>query len=82
MFCSHQQDNWADLLLMAEFAYNNHHHPLINMTPFFANYGYHLTLMNVPSVTQSDEPDKQIQQICDTQEECKHAIEWLQEVLK
>ena len=67
---------------MAEFAYNNHYHPLINMPPFFANYGYHLTLTNVPSVTQSDKPDKWIWWICDAQEECKHAIRQSQEVLK
>ena len=60
---------------MAEFAYNNHHHPLIDATPFFANYGYHPMLTNVPSAAQSDEPDKRIQQIRDTQEECKRAIE-------
>jgi hypothetical protein len=41
MFCSHRQDDWADLLPMAEFAYNNHHHLSIDTTPFFANYGYH-----------------------------------------
>ena len=34
MFCLHRQDDWADLLLTAEFAYNNHHHPLIDTTPF------------------------------------------------
>jgi hypothetical protein len=66
MFCSHQQDDWADLLLMVEFAYNNHHHPSIDMTPFFANYGYHPTLTNVPSTAQSGEPDKRIQQIHNT----------------
>ena len=60
MFCSHRQDDWADLLLMVEFAYNNHHHPLINMTPFFANYGYHLTLTNVLSAGQSGETNKRI----------------------
>ena len=67
---------------MVEFVYNNHHHPLINMTPFFTNYSYHLTLTNVPSVTQSNKPDEQIQWIRDAQEECKHTIKWSQEVLK
>jgi transposase InsO family protein len=57
MFCSHRQDNWADLLLMVEFAYNNHHHPSIGMTLFFANLGYHLTLTNIPTAAQSNTPD-------------------------
>jgi hypothetical protein len=82
MFCSHRQDDWADLLLMAEFAYNNHHHPSIDTTPFFANYGYHPTLTNVPSAAQSGEPDKRIQRIYNTQTECKHAIECSQDVSK
>ena len=67
---------------MAEFAYNNHHHPSINTTPFFANYSYHPTLTNVPSAAQSDEPDERTQRIHDTQEECKRAIEQSQEILK
>ena len=82
MFCSHWQDDWADLLPMVEFAYNNHHHPLINTTPFFTNYGYHPTLTNVLSAVQFDKPNKWIQQIHDAQEECKHTIKQSQEVLK
>ena len=82
MFCSHRQDDWADLLPTAEFAYNNHHHPSIDTMPFFANYGYHLTLTNVPSAGQSGETDEWIQWIHETQEECKHAIERSQEILK
>ena len=80
MFCLHRQDNWADLLPLAEFMYNNHHHPSIDTTPFFANYGYHLTLMNVLTGSQSGPPDKHIQQIHESQTECKQAIEWSQEV--
>jgi len=75
MFCSHCQDDWANLLPMAEFAYNNHHHPSINTTLFFTNFGYHLTLSNVLTAAQSDEPDMQIQWIHEAQEECKHTIE-------
>ena len=82
MFCSHCQDNWVDLLPMVEFAYNNHHHPLINTMPFFTNYGYHLTLTNVPSAAQSTNSNEHIQQIQDVQEECKCAIEQSQEVSK
>ena len=82
MFCSHWQDNWVYLLLMVEFAYNNHHHPSIDTTPFFTNYGYHLTLMNVPSATQSANPNECIQWIWDAQEECKCMIKQSQEVSK
>ncbi len=82
MFCSHQQDDWSDLLLLAEFTYNNHHHPSINTTPFFANLGYHLMLTNVPTVAQSGPPDERIWWIHEVQEECKHAIEQSQAISK
>ena len=82
MFCSHHQDNWADLLPMAEFAYNNHHHPSIDTMPFSANFGYHPTLTNIPMAAQSNTPDEQIKQIHKVQAECKHTIERLQEVSK
>ena len=58
MFCTHQKDNWADLLHLAEFAWNNHHHSSIRMTPFFANYGMHPTITNVPSAGQQDTPTR------------------------
>ncbi len=82
MFCSHRQDNWADLLPMAEFAYNNHHHPSIDTIPFFVNFGYHPTLTNIPTAGQAATPDERIQRIHDVQSECKCAIERSQEISK
>ena len=38
---SYQQDDWIKFLPMPEFAYNNTLHTLTNVTPFFANYGFH-----------------------------------------
>jgi len=38
IFSVYQQDDWADFLHTAEFAYNHHHHPSIGTTPFYANY--------------------------------------------
>jgi hypothetical protein len=40
-FATYAQDNWVDLLPLAEFAYNNSVHVTTRLTPFFANYGYH-----------------------------------------
>ena len=41
-YCNYMQDDWIDWLSMAEFAYNNTISAGIgNITPFFANYGYH-----------------------------------------
>ena len=41
MYCNYQQDNWSDLLLLAEFAYNNAPSTMTSVSLFFANKGYH-----------------------------------------
>jgi hypothetical protein len=43
-YCSYQQDNWSDLLPLAEFAYNNAPNASTGVSPFFANKGYHPAL--------------------------------------
>ncbi|SCZ91750.1 BZ3500_MvSof-1268-A1-R1_Chr5-1g07649 [Microbotryum saponariae] len=51
-FCDYHQDDWHDLLPLAEFSYNNSFHSSIGMTPFFASRGYHprleVTLQETP----------------------------------
>lgn len=41
LYCDYRQDDWASLLPLAEFAYNNSVHSTTKTSPFFANYGYH-----------------------------------------
>jgi hypothetical protein len=41
MYCNYQQDDWADLLPLVEFVYNNAPHDSTGVSPFFANKGYH-----------------------------------------
>lgn len=41
MYTNYAQDNWTDLLHLAEFAYNNTVSSTTKETPFYANYGYH-----------------------------------------
>jgi len=43
-YCTYQQDNWSELLPLAEFAYNNTPNASTGVLPFFANKGYHLAL--------------------------------------
>ena len=38
-YVNYQQDNWNELLPLAEFAYNNGYQETIKRTPFYANYG-------------------------------------------
>jgi hypothetical protein len=41
LFVGERQDDWADLLPMAEFQYNNHIHSSTQQTPFFLDSGQH-----------------------------------------
>ena len=41
IYCNYQQDNWSELLPLAEFAYNNAPSATTGISPFFANKGYH-----------------------------------------
>jgi hypothetical protein len=40
-YCNYQQNNWKQLLPMAEFCYNNSQSEKTKVSPFFANFGYH-----------------------------------------
>src|SRR5882672_2902721 len=44
VYCNYQQDNWSELLPLAEFTYNNTPSATTSITPFFANKGYHPNL--------------------------------------
>jgi hypothetical protein len=41
LFVNERQDNWFDLLPLAEFAYNNHVHASTQFTPFYLDGGRH-----------------------------------------
>ena len=51
VYCNYQQNNWSNLLPLAEFAYNNTPNATTGLTPFYANKGYH------PSITIHTEHD-------------------------
>ena len=41
LFTSERQDDWSDLLALAEFSYNNHIHSSTQQTPFMLDTGQH-----------------------------------------
>ena len=41
MFTTKRQDDWAGLLPLAKFAYNNVYYFATGFSPFYATYGYH-----------------------------------------
>ena len=44
VYCNYQQDNWSELLPLAEFAYNNALSTTTSVSPFFANKRYYLNI--------------------------------------
>ena len=44
IYCNYQQDNWAELLPLAEFSFNNSPSTTTSVSPFFTNKGYHPNL--------------------------------------
>jgi hypothetical protein len=55
LYCGFQQDDWQNLLAMAEFAYNNSYHSSTGMSPFYCNAGRHPRM--AITVRDSNVPD-------------------------
>ena len=56
IYCDYQQTDWASLLPLAEFSYNNSKHSATTLSPFFANYGFHPSMSLLPTSPQSQTP--------------------------
>ena len=48
IFCNYHQDNWLEILPLAEFTYNNSPSATTGITPFFTNKGYHPNITVYP----------------------------------
>ena len=75
MFTTKRQDDWSDLLPIAEFAYNNSLHSSTGFSPFYATYGYHPTLsfMN-PTTSTVPAAEDRIRHLQQVHEEVKTMI--------
>jgi hypothetical protein len=47
VYCDYQQNNWHELLPLAELIYNNSQNASTPMSPFFTNYGYHPQILHI-----------------------------------
>src|SRR5258708_343512 len=52
-YMNYQQDDWATLLPMAKFAYNNAMNTTTGVSPFFTNKGYHPEITSDPQAETS-----------------------------
>src|SRR6266436_2888902 len=83
VFVSHRQDDWADWLPLAEFAYNNKVHAATCWTLFELNAGQHPCLGVEPTRTSTVEAaDTFARQLDCAQEEAKAALEWAADDMK
>src|SRR5258708_2961505 len=79
-YMNYQQDNWATLLPMAEFAYNNTTNAMTGVSPFFMNKGYHLEFtVDLQADTLSAEVQTFMADLECTQAELKENIAQAQE---
>ena len=76
VFVSHCQDDWADWLPLAEFAYNNHIHSTTRCTLFKLDSGQHPWMGSEPTWSSAVEAtDNFAQQMSQMQDEAKAALE-------
>ena len=84
IYTDYQQTDWASLLPLAEFSYNNSKHSATSLTPFFANYGFHLRMSLLPPSPDfpTHAADSYVKQLRDTQDvlqrelkKCREAME-------
>jgi hypothetical protein len=54
-YCNYEQDNWCEMLPIAEYAYNNSLTTATGMSPFIANYGFN-PRMNWPIEAEAKNP--------------------------
>jgi hypothetical protein len=59
-YINYQQNNWVQLLPLAEFAYNSSTSETIKVTPFFANYGYELEAYREPINSYEDNQNARV----------------------
>jgi hypothetical protein len=86
IYCDFHQDDWSQLLPLAEFAYNNAKNSSTQMSPFYANYGYHprasLTVRTEPSSYENPAAESLVQHLEMIHNELRLGLEHAQETYK
>jgi hypothetical protein len=58
-YCNYEQNDWAELLPLAEYAYNNSFSTATGLSPFYANYGFN-PRTNWPTAEQPRNPGSEL----------------------
>src|SRR6266481_2907239 len=77
VYMNYQQDDWAELLPLAEFAYNNATNTTMGVLPFFPNKAELITDLTV--ATTSTEAEQFMANLSDLQDKLKKNIARAQE---
>jgi hypothetical protein len=76
LFTNERQDNWDELLPLAEFSYNNHVHSATQHTPFVLDTGRNPCMGFEPNVepSRNEVVNEFVDQMKSTLEEAKSAL--------
>ena len=75
-YCLDKQDNWVNLLFLAEFAYQNRMQTLIECNFFYTMYDYHSTTHYVKDDSRKEKMSAVKEQIKQIHEIRKMLIQW------
>jgi len=83
MYVNHRQNNWAEWLATAEFAFNNKVHTATKTSPFQVNYGRELRMgFNIRKKGKNEKAEEFVKEMKERHEEAKAALVKLQEEMK
>lgn len=78
-YINYQQDNWVQLLPLAQFAYNSAEADSTKTSPFYANYGFHPEAYHTPrtALTASEQANVQVGQLKSLHQELVEDIKFM-----
>jgi Integrase zinc binding domain/Chromo (CHRromatin Organisation MOdifier) domain len=82
MFVNYAQDNWEELLPLAELAINNRTATATKVSPFFLEHGYHAEPLDIQhNLSYKDDPKSPIQKADAIVQKMKDVREWAQSAM-
>jgi len=83
MYVNHRQNNWAEWLAMAEFAFNNKVHAATKMLPFQINYGREPRMgFDIRKKGKNEKAEEFVREMKERHEEARAALVRSQEEMK